>query len=179
MFKGYLKVVVSSMLFNVILFGNPIGGEVISGSANIVEVDSTMNINQTTKNAVINWQDFSGNHDLYSLKGYKYYLVLFWSSTCSHCLHEIPILYKYIKDKKAIKVIAVGLESGPNPWNKEMQKYPNFIHVFGANKWQNKFSKAYNIHATPTYIILDADKNIISKPYGEADVKKFFDNLKM
>jgi len=127
----------------------------------------------------ITWQDFSGNHDLYSLKGYKYYVVLFWSSTCSHCLHEVPILYKYIKDKKAIKVIAVGLESGPNPWNAEMQKYPNFIHVFGENKWQNKFSKAYNIHATPTYIILDANKNIISKPYGEADVRKFFDDLKM
>jgi thiol-disulfide isomerase/thioredoxin len=127
----------------------------------------------------ITWQDFSGTHDLYSLKGYKYYVVLFWSSTCSHCLHEVPILYNYIKDKKAIKVIAVGLESGSNPWNTEMQKYPNFIHVFGANKWQNKFSKAYNIHATPTYIILDAAKNIISKPYGEADVKQFFDNLKM
>ncbi|MFK5890157.1 MAG: TlpA disulfide reductase family protein [Flavobacteriaceae bacterium] len=122
----------------------------------------------------ITWQDFSGNHSLYELTGAKYYLIVFWSSTCSHCLHEIPILYTYIKDKKDVKVVAVGLESGPNPWNTEMNKYPNFIHVFGKNKWQNKFSKAYNIHATPTYIILDADKNIIDKPYGVEDVKKYF-----
>jgi len=127
----------------------------------------------------ITWQDFSGNHSLYELKGAKYYLVLFWSSTCSHCLKEVPILYDYIKDKKNIKVVAVGLESGPNPWNAEMSKYPNFIHVFGKNKWQNKFAKAYSIHATPTYIVLDAYKNIISKQYGVEDVKKYFDKLKM
>ena len=122
----------------------------------------------------ITWQDFSGNHSLYDLKGAKYYLVVFWSSTCSHCLHEIPILYKYIKDNKNVKVVAVGLESGPDPWNKEMNKYPNFIHVFGKNKWRNKFAQAYNIHATPTYIVLDANKTIVDKPYGVEDVKKFF-----
>jgi len=132
-----------------------------------------------TKAPNITWQDFSGNHSLYELKGFKYYLVLFWSSTCSHCLRQVPLLYKYLKDIKDIKVIAVGLENGPNPWNREMNKYPNFIHVFGKNKWQNKFAKAYNIHATPTYIILDANKTIVDKPYGLEDVEAFFNKLKM
>ncbi|MCF6212594.1 MAG: redoxin family protein [Flavobacteriaceae bacterium] len=140
---------------------------------------SKLKIMLNAKAPNITWQDFSGNHSLYALADAKYYLVLFWSATCSHCLHEVPLLYAYLKDKKDIKVIAVGLESNPNPWNMEISKYPNFIHVYGKNKWQNKFSRAYDIHATPTYIILDAHKRIVAKPYGEADVKKFFDKLKM
>lgn len=127
----------------------------------------------------ITWQDFGGNKSLYQLKGAKYYLIVFWSSTCSHCLHEVPILYDFLKDKKDIKVIAVGLEDGPNPWNTEMNKYPNFIHVFGDGHWQNKFAKAYDVHSTPTYIILDSARTIVSKPYAEADVKAFFNKLKM
>ncbi len=132
-----------------------------------------------TKAPDITWQDFSGNHSLYQLKGAKYYLILFWSSTCSHCLRQVPLLYKYIKDKKDIKVVAVGLENGPNPWNAEMRKYPDFIQVFGKNHWQNKFAKAYNIHATPTYIMLDANKTIIAKPYSLDDLEKFINKLKM
>lgn len=127
----------------------------------------------------ITWQDFGGNKSLYQLKDAKYYLILFWSSTCSHCLREVPILYDYLKDKKDIKVIAIGLEDGPNPWNAEMSKYPNFIHVFGENHWLNQFAKAYEVHSTPTYIILNANKIIVSKPYAETDVKAFFDKLKM
>jgi len=127
----------------------------------------------------ITWQDFSGNHSLYKLTGAKYYLVLFWSSTCSHCLRQVPLLYNFMKDKKGIKVVAVGLENGPNPWNKEMNKYPKFIQVFGKNHWQNKFAKAYNIHATPTYIMLDANKKIIGKPYSLDDLEKYINKLKM
>ena len=127
----------------------------------------------------ITWQDFSGNHSLYQLHDAKYYLILFWSSTCPHCLRQVPLLYKYLKDKKNIKVIAVGLENGPDPWNREMNKYPDFIHVFGKNHWQNKFARAYNIHATPTYIVLDANKTIIAKPYSLEDLKNFINKLKM
>ena len=140
---------------------------------------SKLKIMLNAKAPNITWQDFGGNSSLYALNDAKYYVVLFWSATCGHCLHEIPILYDYIKDKKDIKVIAVGLENGPDPWNAEMSKYPNFIHVFGKNHWQNQFARAYEIHATPTYLILDADKRIVAKPYGEADVKAFFDKLKM
>ncbi len=125
------------------------------------------------------WKDSGVDKSLYKLNGAKYYLILFWSSTCSHCLHEVPILYDYLKDKKDIKVIAVGLEDGPNPWHTEMEKYPNFIHVFGEGHWLNKFAKEYDVHATPTYIILDSAKTIVSKPYAEADVKAFFNKLKM
>jgi len=95
------------------------------------------------------------------------YIVLFWSSTCDHCLDEIPQLQSYIKKllKGTIKVIAIGLEDSAENWKKEAIKYPEFIHVLGLNKWKNKIATSYNVMATPTYFVLDKDKKIIAKPY--------------
>jgi len=95
------------------------------------------------------------------------YIILFWSSTCTHCLDEIPQLQAYIKKlpKGKTKVIAIGLEDNAENWKKEALRYPEFINVLGLNKWKNKIAKSYNISATPTYFVLDKDKKIIAKPY--------------
>ena len=103
------------------------------------------------------------------------YVVLFWSSTCSHCLYEVPKFYKYIETKPNIKVIAVGLEDGPDNWEKVKQKFPDFIHVYGAGHWDNEIGNDYGVNATPTYFILDKDKHIIDKPNTLDDLKDFID----
>ena len=41
------------------LLGNPTGGTVVAGSATIGPAGSTLQINQSTQNAIINWQQFS------------------------------------------------------------------------------------------------------------------------
>jgi peroxiredoxin len=95
------------------------------------------------------------------------YIVLFWSSMCSHCLDEIPQLQSHVKKlpKGKIKVIAIGLEDVAENWKKEAIKYPEFLHVLGLNKWENKIAKSYNVKATPTYFLLNKDKKIIAKPF--------------
>ena len=49
----------------------------------------------------------------------------------------------------------------------------NWHHVLGLNKWQNKIAKTYNIMATPTYLVLDANKKIIAKPEGLKELEEF------
>ena len=71
-----------------------------------------------------------------------------------------------------IKVIAVGLEDDPILWEKEIAKYPEFIHVLGLGKWSNAIGKSYNVTATPSYYILDKEKKIIAKPYDFEAFKK-------
>jgi thiol-disulfide isomerase/thioredoxin len=105
------------------------------------------------------------------------YVVVFWSSTCSHCLKELPELKEYmstLEDGK-LKVIAVGLEDEPFRWNSETTYYPDFIHVYGEGKWDNPIGDAYGVAATPTYFILDGDKKIIDKPYDFVALKAFVD----
>src|ERR1700735_51022 len=41
------------------LLGNPVGGAVVAGSATIGRAGPTLDINQSTQNAIINWQQFS------------------------------------------------------------------------------------------------------------------------
>ena len=105
------------------------------------------------------------------------YIIVFWSSTCSHCLEEIPQLQTYINTLETgkLQVIAIGLEDKPNRWQREISKYPEFIHVLGLGKWKNKIGNSYNVTQTPTYFVLGKNKKIISKPYDFEALKKFFD----
>ena len=105
---------------------------------------------------------------LYDLDTANKYAIVFWSSTCSHCLREIPLLHKYIKTlkKNQLQVIAFGLEDDDDQyqWKNQTYNYPEFIHVLGLGKWDNETGNNYNINETPTYFVLDKDKNIIAKP---------------
>ncbi len=112
---------------------------------------------------------------LTDLSGSDTYVIVFWSSTCSHCLDEIPQLQKFMKPKTNIKVIAVGLEDEPYKWKNLTYEYPEFIHVYGEGKWDNEIGDNYAVTATPTYYILDKDKKIIAKPENFEGFKKFFE----
>lgn len=106
------------------------------------------------------------------------YVIVFWSSSCSHCMQEIPLLQKFIKTqpKGKLKVIAIGLEDSQNNWKKLIPTYPEFVHVLGLGKWTNKLAVLYNINATPTYFVLDKDKKIIAKPNDIIELKEYFSN---
>ncbi|TVZ58461.1 thioredoxin-like protein [Flavobacteriaceae bacterium MAR_2010_105] len=104
-----------------------------------------------------------GTTTLYNLNTAQRYLVIFWSSSCSHCLDELPKVRALVP--KNTQVIAIGLEDESENWQKEIKNYPNFIHILGLEKWNNTIVKAYNVNATPTYMLLDKNKTIIAKPY--------------
>tara|TARA_R110000868_G_scaffold257374_5_gene514507 strand:- start:1681 stop:3009 length:1329 start_codon:yes stop_codon:yes gene_type:complete len=115
---------------------------------------------------------------LSELNSAKNYIVVFWSSTCSHCLDEIPQLYNFIKSKEKglLKVVAVGLEDESKKWNELTKIYPEFIHVYGEGKWDNEIGDAYGVTSTPTYFILNKDKKIILKPENFESLKDFFED---
>ncbi|MCC1484419.1 TlpA family protein disulfide reductase [Winogradskyella immobilis] len=102
---------------------------------------------------------------LSDLKDSDQYLLIFWSSTCGHCLSELPMVKKLLETQPNIKVIAFGLEDNRSTWDKEIKNFPDFIHGIGLNKWENPIVETYSIAATPTYFLLDAKKTILAKPY--------------
>ncbi|KJD31219.1 redoxin [Tamlana nanhaiensis] len=114
---------------------------------------------------------------LSELKLAENYVIVFWSSTCSHCLDEIPQLHKLVKtyEKGKVKVIAIGLEDQIYGWKTLTYNYPEFIHVYGEGKWDNQIGNDYGVTATPTYFILDKDKKIITKPEDFEALKLFFE----
>jgi thiol-disulfide isomerase/thioredoxin len=112
---------------------------------------------------------------LHDLDIAEQYLVIFWSSTCGHCLDELPKVKSILASKPSLKVIAIGLEEDAEGWQKAISEYTDFIHVLGLGKWDNPISNAYGVVATPTYILLDKDKKITAKPYDFEAFKKILE----
>ena len=125
---------------------------------------------------IIKEKDKAITKKLTELKGAENYIIVFWSSTCSHCLDEVPQLQKFVNslEKNKVKVVAIGLEEEPYNWKNLTYDLPGFIHVYGEGKWDNKIGDAYGVTATPTYFILDKDKKIILKPINFKVLKAFY-----
>ncbi|MCK0107727.1 TlpA family protein disulfide reductase [Flavobacteriaceae bacterium S0825] len=115
---------------------------------------------------------------MYDLDVAEKYILVFWSSSCSHCLQEIPQLQAHLKslNNPDYKVIAVGLEDDTYLWEREIAKYPEFLHVLGMGKWENKIGNSYNVNATPTYFVLNNEKKILAKPYDISALKEYISN---
>ena len=103
------------------------------------------------------------------------YILVFWSSGCSHCLKEIPQLYQLSQELNTTKykIIAVGLEKDTFKWTNEVVKYPNFINVVKLKKWNNTIVSEYGLTITPTYFVLDKDKRFLVKPENFDDLKAY------
>jgi thiol-disulfide isomerase/thioredoxin len=124
----------------------------------------------------ITWVKDNKTHKLSEQEDAENYIIVFWSSTCSHCLKEFPKLKSFVesKEKEKFKVIAIGLEDERASWANETSFYPNFIHILGLDKWDNEIGNTYDVTSTPTFFVLDKDKRIIGKPYGVKELEEFF-----
>ncbi|MBB4808237.1 peroxiredoxin [Chryseobacterium defluvii] len=102
-------------------------------------------------------------------------IIIFWSSTCSHCESELPqLLTKYndLKTKNA-QIIGLSLDVDKEAYTKKVAAFP-WINDSELKGWNSSYTDTYNIHATPTYFILDANNKIISKPNHVGDVLEYF-----
>lgn len=117
------------------------------------------------------------NTSLHQLEGAEYYLLVFWSSACGHCLDELPKVKEMATNKPNLQVVAFGLEKEDNNWEKEIKNYPDFIHQIGLNKWENPTVITYGVSATPMYFLLSADKIIMAKPYEFKDLEVLLTDL--
>lgn len=107
---------------------------------------------------------------LYDIKASKK-IVVFWSSTCSHCEAELPkLLEKYDNLKSQnIEIVGFSLDNSLEDFKAKANLYP-WINDSEGKGWYSSYGDIYNIVATPTYFILGSDNKIISKPNHVADV---------
>ena len=98
-------------------------------------------------------------------------IIVFWASTCSHCEAELPKLiekYTALKAQK-IEVIAFSLDSEKAAYESKVRNLP-WINDTELKGWYSSYADTYNVRATPTYFVLDANNMIIAKPDHAADV---------
>jgi thiol-disulfide isomerase/thioredoxin len=121
------------------------------------------------------WVEKGVQKELKSINKANNYILVFWSTTCSHCEKQIPKLYEFTKDRKDVHVISYALENEKNEFKKYEQQFTGWTNILGLEKWENPVAIKYQIDATPTYIVLDSDKKIIGKPYGIKELKEFLE----
>ncbi|HUH47059.1 MAG TPA: TlpA disulfide reductase family protein [Arenibacter sp.] len=146
---------------------------------NIKLIDKIETYNRLRLGAVapeVTWEEDGNTKNLSELSNYKYYVLVFWSSTCSHCLNELPKLQQGLKGATDAKVLAIGLEDGQDNWKKESTKLPDFIHGISLGKWESRYVDLYKVQHTPTYFILDSEKRIVAKPEHVGEVLDFLKN---
>jgi len=124
----------------------------------------------------VTWETNGKKHSLLSLSGAENYLLIFWSSTCSHCLQELPELHKELENYDNLTVVAVGLEDDEFNWKKVSATLPNFKHAIALGKWESDYAETFGIQSTPTYFILDGEKRFLAKPESDKEVVEFLEN---
>ncbi|CAI8397380.1 MAG: Thiol-disulfide oxidoreductase ResA [Flavobacterium sp. SCGC AAA160-P02] len=123
------------------------------------------------------WEENGKQLRLSELKDGLNYLLIFYSTECSHCLREVPEVFEFMKGKVNTKVIAFAMETSEKTWLNYHHKMSGWHHVLGLEKWRNPIARAYQINATPSYFILGMDKKIISTPQSIEDLKLVLEQL--
>lgn len=124
----------------------------------------------------ITWETDGKKHSLSTMDQAENYLLIFWSSTCSHCLNELPALHKKLKEFPSVNILAVGLEDEETNWKKVSATLPNFKHAIALDKWESDYAHIFSIQKTPTYFILDSQKHFVAKPESDKEVIEFLEN---
>ena len=123
------------------------------------------------------WKEEGKEMKLSTLKDGDNYLLVFWSTSCSHCVEEVPELYKFMKTQPKTSVVAFGIENEEFEWNEFIKKLYGWHNVMGThpdNKWENETVQKYKLIGTPSYFVLDKNKKIIATPNSFKDVQDYF-----
>ena len=116
---------------------------------------------------------------LHDLNMADHYLLIFWNSGCSHCLEQLPKIRETVDqiDANKLKVIAYATQGESGEWEREILKYPNFIHVIDSGTTGRFMGNEYGVESTPTFFILDQNKKIIAKPVTLEELKTILNGL--
>lgn len=104
---------------------------------------------------------FSGMGDFTT----PYTLVVFGASNCPKCMEELPkIGAEYANWRNAgVEVLYVSLDTDKNEFKQKVKDYP-FITYCDFGKWEGKVVQDYYVFGTPTYFLLDKNREIILRP---------------
>jgi peroxiredoxin len=105
-----------------------------------------------------------------------YTVLFFYSSTCDHCHEQMPGLKASYATfaGKGVEVIGVALDGDSTEFQKGIAEngltWPCYSEF---NGWGSKVVKAFQVHATPFFYVLDQRMRIAAKPVDASDLERF------
>ena len=92
-------------------------------------------------------------------------LLVFWSSSCPHCLDALPQLARLQKKlaEQDISLLSISLDREEATFRKTASAYP-WVHYSDFQGWDSPAVKAYHVFATPSFFLVNA-KGVLEKEF--------------
>ena len=112
-------------------------------------------------------------YHLYESKA-KHYIVVFWSTDCEYCHDFLVQIRKHLDLKSDFELVTFALAENKDEVAKAVKKMRlTGYHFYDDLRWDSKAFLDYHITSTPTVFVLDANKNIVGKPYDWQELKEW------
>ena len=139
---------------------------------NIVEYNSRVRIGSQAKN-ISGQTVFNEEFDMYELDS-EFVIVYFWSYTCDHCRQNIKQFKTFLEENPEFSLVAVSVKGDLKKIKSYVKKYKvNSYFYHDGMEWNSPHVDNYAVTATPTFYILDKNKNIIYKPFDFEELVQF------
>jgi peroxiredoxin len=105
----------------------------------------------------------------------EYTLLVFYATTCPHCVAMMPRLKELYENQKPrrFEVMAVSIDTSRSEWTSFLREQKlGWINVSDMKGFAGKPADDYNIYATPTMFLLDREKKILSKPISLMELEQ-------
>ncbi|MGA1194948.1 MAG: thioredoxin-like domain-containing protein [Candidatus Latescibacterota bacterium] len=127
----------------------------------------------------LDWLNTDHPFTMDSLKG-KIVLLDFWTYGCINCMHVLPDL-KRLEQKYAQELVVIGIHSAKFTHEKQTYAIQAVIHRYEiehpvVNDCHFQIWKAYNIHAWPSFMLINPNGRIVGTHSGEG-IYPLFDPL--
>lgn len=92
-------------------------------------------------------------------------VLYFWASWCPYCLRDIDNMIKTYQEfsPRGVAFISVGLDDNVGRLEKIVADHQIPYPVLNDGKvWDNPIAASYDVHGTPTFILISAEGNVIA-----------------
>lgn len=90
-------------------------------------------------------------------------LLVFWASWCRYCQMELPILAKFYQGNKPdqLQVLTIAFSDSLAHVEEYVTSNPDTFVYHTAYDRDNVVAQAFGVNATPTFVVMDADGEMI------------------
>jgi hypothetical protein len=144
---------------------------------NIVEFNSRVKLGSKAEN-ISGTTIYNEEFDMYDIDS-DFTIVYFWSYTCEHCRENIRYLKTFLEENLDFTLVAVSVKGDLKKIKSLVKKNKvNSYFYHDGMEWDSPHVYNYAVTATPSFYLLDKNKNIIFKPYNFDELVQFVNIIK-